>query len=114
MMGKKIVDFRPWGRFEQFAANEKCSVKLLYVKRGKRNSYQYHVNRSEFWHIVSGKVIVTLNGRSKRLEAGGEAVIPLRVKHRVFGVTDAVVLELIKGEFYEEDIVRVQDDYGRK
>ena len=111
---KKIVDKRPWGRFEQFAANEKCSVKLLYAKKGRRNSYQRHKSRSEFWHVVYGHVAVTLNGRKIRLAAGGEVTIPAGAKHRFFGVTDAVILEMIHGRFDEKDVIRLQDDFNRK
>ncbi len=113
-MSKKIVDKRPWGKFEQFTANEKSTVKLLYVKKGKRLSYQYHKGRSEFWHVVSGKIVAVLNGRRIPLRAGGEITIPKMAKHRIIGVEDAVVLELASGKFDENDIVRIEDDFNRK
>jgi mannose-6-phosphate isomerase len=112
-MRKKIVDKRPWGTFEQFTENEKSTVKLLFVKAGKRLSYQYHNHRSEFWHIVSGKALLTLNGKNRIMKTGDEVKIPLRAKHRVKGITDAVILEIAAGDFDEADIVRIQDDFGR-
>lgn len=114
MKSRTIVDVRPWGGFEQFATNERCTVKLLHIKKGKRLSYQYHGLRSEFWHVVSGKVLVTLNGRKSLLEKGDEFLVPAKAKHRISGITGAVVLEITRGKFYEGDIVRLQDDFGRK
>ncbi|MDE1855029.1 MAG: phosphomannose isomerase type II C-terminal cupin domain [Candidatus Micrarchaeota archaeon] len=111
---KKITDVRPWGGFEQFVNNEKCSVKLLYIKKGKRLSYQYHNHRSEVWHVVSGRVLMTINGKNLLLGKGGEAVIPVKAKHRGKGLADAVILEIDYGKFDEDDIVRLQDDFNRK
>src|SRR5208337_98750 len=98
-MPRKLVTIRPWGRFEKFTHNEKCTIKLLYVKKGKRNSYQYHNGRSEFWKIVSGRVLVTLNGKNIYLRAGGEVKIPVRAKHRVKALEDSIVLEITFGKF---------------
>jgi mannose-6-phosphate isomerase len=112
-MREKIVDKRPWGMFEQFTENEKSTVKLLFVKAGKRISYQFHNHRSEFWRIVSGKALVTLNGKNRIMKSGDEVMIPLRAKHRVKGITDAVILEIATGDFDEADVVRIQDDFGR-
>ncbi|MCL5239260.1 MAG: phosphomannose isomerase type II C-terminal cupin domain [Candidatus Marsarchaeota archaeon] len=115
MLSKKVVDVRPWGSEDWFVTNEKCTVKLLYVKKGKRNSYQYHNNReSEFWHIVSGQVLVTLDDKELTLGQGEDIMVPKRAKHRFYGITDATILEIISGEFDERDIVRLQDDFSRK
>lgn len=114
MLGAKVVDHRPWGRWELFADNEKCTVKLLYVKKGKRNSYQYHKHRSEQWYVVSGKALVTINGVERRVKEGGAVKIPKGAKHRVTGLTDTVVLEVIRGTWDENDIVRLEDDFNRR
>ncbi len=104
---------KPWGKFEQFTLNEETTVKLLHVKEGHRLSYQYHLLRSEFWRIVSGKVEVVLDGTRKMLRTGDSIFVPLRAKHRIEGIEDSVVLEIAYGRFDENDIVRVDDDYGR-
>ncbi len=112
-MGTKITDERPWGRFEQFTLNERSTVKLLYIKAGKRLSYQYHRHRSEFWHVVSGEAVVTINGKDKKLRKDGETVVPKLAKHRITGLTDTIVLEVAFGKFDENDIIRIEDDFGR-
>ena len=112
METNKTVE-KPWGRFEQFALNEETTVKLLYVKKGHRLSYQYHLLRSEFWKVVSGKIEVVLDGTRKALKAGDSISVPCRAKNRIEGVEDSVVLEIAYGRFDENDIVRVDDDYGR-
>lgn len=113
-MRRKLTDKRPWGKFEQFTTNEKSTVKLLYVKKGKRLSYQYHKGRSEFWHVLSGRIIVTLNTKQIQLRRGGEISIPTKAKHRIKGLEDSVVLEISSGKFDENDVVRLEDDFKRK
>lgn len=112
-MGAHKTVEKPWGKFEQFTHNEETTVKLLYVRKGHRLSYQYHLLRSEFWKVVSGKVQVVLNGRKKMLRTGDSVPVPLKAKHRIEGITDSVVLEIAYGKFDESDIVRCDDDYGR-
>ena len=112
-MGKIITENRPWGSFERFTVNEKSTVKLVYVKAGKRLSYQYHNKRAEFWKVVCGQVIVTINGKKKTLFKGDMINVPLRAKHRIEAVKNSVILEIAKGAFSEADIVRLQDDYAR-
>jgi mannose-6-phosphate isomerase len=113
-MGRTTEAKRPWGRWERFTANEKTTVKLMYIKKGGRLSYQYHLHRAEFWKVVSGKVKVTLNGRTKILEAGDTSGAPLKAKHRIEGLKDSIILEIAHGDYNENDIVRLQDDYNRK
>ncbi len=113
-MRETIVDNRPWGKFEQFAANEKCTVKLLHVDADKRLSYQYHGKRSEFWKVVRGKVNIVLDGKKKTLSEGDSIEIPIGAKHRIEGVENSVILEIAFGEFDENDIVRLEDDFNRK
>ncbi len=112
-MGKAITDRRPWGYFERFTLNERTTVKLLHVKAGKRLSYQYHKNRSEFWKVVKGEVRAVLKGKPIRLSEGDSVKVPARTPHRIEGIKDAIVLEIAYGKFDEEDIVRIEDDYNR-
>ena len=112
-MEKILYLKRPWGRQEQFTLNERTTVKLLYVKAGRRLSYQYHDKRSEFWRVVKGKVKVTLNGRNKILSDDGMVWLPQGAKHRAEGIEDSVILEIDYGHFDENDIVRLDDDYNR-
>jgi mannose-1-phosphate guanylyltransferase len=105
---------RPWGRFESFALNEQCTVKLVYLDGDKRLSLQYHNNRSEFWKVITGPVKVQLGKDMKVLQTGESITIPKKTIHRLIGAgTNATILEISRGEFDESDIVRLEDDYQR-
>jgi mannose-6-phosphate isomerase len=110
-----LTEKRPWGHFERFTLNEPCTVKLVYVDDNKRLSLQYHNNRSEFWKVVKGPVRVQLGEEKKLLQTGDTIAIPKKTNHRLEGAgTDAIILEISTGEFDEDDIVRIEDDYARK
>lgn len=105
---------RPWGSFEQFVMNQRCTVKLVYLDANKRLSLQYHNNRSEFWKVIKGPVKVQLDDQTRLLETGDSITIPQKAVHRLIGIdTDAIVLEISLGEFAESDITRLEDDYNR-
>jgi len=109
-----LIEKRPWGHFERFTLNEPSTVKLVYVDSDKRLSLQYHNNRSEFWKVIKGPVRVQVGEEKKLLETGESITIPKGTVHRLEGAgTDAVILEISKGDFDETDIVRIQDDYKR-
>lgn len=109
------VEKRPWGHFERFTLNEPCTVKLVYVDGDKRLSLQYHNNRSEFWKVVQGPAKVQINDETKILQTGETITIPKGATHRLAGAgTDAIILEISTGSFDENDIVRLEDDYGRR
>ena len=109
-----LVEKRPWGRFEQFTKNEPCTVKLIYLDPDKRLSLQYHSKRTEFWKVVKGPIKVQLEKETKLLNEGETILIPKMAVHRLIGAgSPAIVLEISMGEFEEEDIVRLEDDYRR-
>lgn len=108
-----MTEQRPWGSFELFTLNEKSTVKLVNVNRGKRLSLQYHSKRSEFWKVVVGKIEVVLNSAKIILKKGETITIPVGAIHRITGIEDSIVLEVSFGEFNEKDIVRLDDDFGR-
>lgn len=109
-----IEEKRPWGRFERFTLNERCTVKLVYVDGDKRLSLQYHNNRSEFWKVIKGPVKVQLGSETKTLQTGETITIPKKGVHRLIGAgSEAIILEISTGEFDESDIVRLEDDYKR-
>ncbi|HEY2214006.1 MAG TPA: phosphomannose isomerase type II C-terminal cupin domain, partial [Acidimicrobiales bacterium] len=83
---------------------------------GKRLSYQRHSQRAEHWFIVSGTAEVTLNGTVSTLQAGQAIDIPREGDHRIAneGTQDVVLIEVQHGTYFgEDDIVRLEDDYGR-
>ena len=105
---------RPWGEFNQFTQNEDTTVKLHTVKPNSAWSLQYHNHRSEFWRIVSGHPVVIIGEKRTEANPGDEFMVEKKELHRVeTGNEEAVILEICYGAFDEEDIVRVEDKYGR-
>lgn len=102
----------------------KLSPKILVVEPGKRLSWQYHFRRAEFWKVVDGEVGVVTSetdreNEMKRYSPGSVITLKRGERHRLLGLdTWGVVAEIwlhtdINNPSDEEDIVRLQDDYGR-
>ena len=105
---------RPWGSFEKFNENERCTVKLLYIKPDSRLSLQYHNKRKEFWKIVKGSAKVEVQNEKSSLKEGDDIIIPPGARHRIQASNiGCIVLEISYGSFDENDIVRIEDDYDR-
>jgi mannose-6-phosphate isomerase len=108
---------RPGGNYTVLDdAEPDHKVKRLVVHPGKRLSYQRHSKRAEHWFIVAGTAQVTLDGRVIELAAGQSIDIPLEGAHRIgnAGDTDVVLIEVQHGTYFgEDDIVRLEDDFGR-
>ena len=105
---------RPWGSFEKFNENERCTVKLLYIEPDSRLSLQYHNNRKEFWKIVKGSAMVEVQNEKSSLKEGDDIFIPSGARHRIQASNiGCIVLEISYGSFDENDIVRIEDDYDR-
>lgn len=105
---------RPWGSFERFVANEVSTIKILHVLPGKRFSLQKHAHRSEFWRVVEGSGTLTLGEEEREVTVGDEVSIPVGTLHRLRGGPNGIkVLEIISGDYDEEDIEHIEDDFGR-
>ena len=78
-----------------------------------RLSLQSHQYREEIWFILSGSIIAQIGSKKRRANPGDLLVIPKKIKHRITGITEAVILEVAFGKVLETDIVRYEDDYGR-
>jgi mannose-1-phosphate guanylyltransferase/mannose-1-phosphate guanylyltransferase/mannose-6-phosphate isomerase len=89
-------------------------VKILTINPGQSSSLQYHHDRDEFWHVLSGNGTATIGDKSIPLHLGDEQFVPRETNHRL-ETTDSelVILELAFGDFDENDIVRLDDRYGR-
>ena len=104
--------------------SSKLSPKILVVQPGKRLSWQYHHRRAEIWRVISGKVSVVTSSTDSEIEYGtlvsGESIrLTQGQRHRLVGLNDwGVVAEIwqhtdVENPSNEEDIVRLQDDFGR-
>jgi mannose-6-phosphate isomerase len=109
-------DRRPWGTFTVLDEGDTFKVKRIEVLPGKRLSYQKHTQRAEHWFVVAGTARVTLDDRDI-IVAKGEAIdIPIGSAHRVENPGDEllVFIEVQRGSYLgEDDIIRLQDDFGR-
>ena len=107
---------RPWGTFENLLDEKCCKVKKIVIKPGQAPSYQYHHKRSEVWIIVQGKATITLDDVVEHYNYGETVLIPQGTKHRVENREDEdlIFIEVQHGSYFgEDDIVRVEDNYGR-
>ena len=105
---------RPWGSFTTFTKNQESTVKLIYVSAGETLSLQYHMHREEFWKVLSGHPQLTIGEDVHEASPDDEFTIPAEVKHQIAAPSDdVVILEISTGYFDEDDIVRLEDKYGR-
>ena len=107
---------RPWGRYEVLQEGATYKVKSIHVSPGKRLSYQRHQKRSEHWYITDGRGEVTLNGEVQKVARGSIVEIPQGMLHRISntGNAELIFIEVQTGSYFgEDDIERVEDDFGR-
>ena len=106
----------PWGKWEVLLSVKGYKVKRISVKPGQRLSYQKHARRQEHWFAVEGKGIVVLDGKEIILVPGEAVDIPVEAAHRAInpGIELFVFIEVQRGSYLgEDDIVRLEDSYGR-
>ena len=117
-------EFFPEEDFQQLKLSEKLSPKILLVAPGKRLSWQYHFRRAEIWRCIGGTVAVatSLTDEEKErhvLNAGEKIKLQQGERHRLIGLEDwGMIAEIWQHTDAihpsdEEDIVRLQDDFGR-
>jgi mannose-6-phosphate isomerase-like protein (cupin superfamily) len=111
-----LHEVRPWGEFFVLSDEATHKVKRIVVRPGQRLSYQRHEQRSEHWFVLSGTASVTLDGVVHTVLPGNAIDIPRGAAHRVEngGADDVVFIEVQHGTYFgEDDITRLDDDYGR-
>ena len=107
---------RPWGTYFVLDDEPGHKVKRISVDAGRRLSYQFHEYRSEHWFITAGQAVVILDGVEHALCPGEAIDVPRRAKHRIEnpGPGQLVFVEVQYGEYFgEDDIIRLDDDFGR-
>lgn len=110
------LTIKPWGSYRVIDVGDGFQVKRLEITPGSRISYQIHQHRSEHWFIVQGTGSVTVDGVERRVEAGETVDVTIRAPHRIANVGDDLLrfIEVQRGDYLgEDDIERLDDDYGR-
>lgn len=109
--------YRPWGSYETLDAGDHFQVKRIEVNPGNKLSLQLHHKRAEHWVVVNGTARVTRGEETFDLSENESTFIPLGTKHRLENATDQPleIIEVQSGTYLgEDDIVRFEDDFGRK
>jgi mannose-1-phosphate guanylyltransferase len=108
--------YRPWGGYSSILNGARFQVKKLFVKPGKKLSLQKHHHRAEHWVVVSGTAEVTIDGKVTMLSENESIYLPLGCVHRLAN-PGKILLELIEvqtGSYLgEDDIIRIEDEFGR-
>lgn len=108
--------FRPWGSYDSIDADDGFQVKRLIVKPGAVLSLQKHAHRAEHWVCVRGTARITRNDEEFDLKPNDSAYIAIGDVHRIAnpGDEDVHIIEVQCGDYLgEDDIVRIEDNYGR-
>ena len=108
--------YRPWGAYETMDLEERFQVKRITVKPGAKLSLQKHFHRAEHWVVVKGTALITNGETETVLKEDQSTYIPLGHFHRLEnpGKIDLELIEVQTGSYLgEDDIVRVDDVYGR-
>ncbi|MCB1518245.1 MAG: mannose-1-phosphate guanylyltransferase/mannose-6-phosphate isomerase [Hyphomicrobiaceae bacterium] len=107
---------RPWGRCIEEVSGDGFKVKRLIVRPGRQLSLQLHRHRAEHWVVVSGTAFVRIGEREQVLEKDQSVYVPKGALHRLSNLSDQPleIVEIQTGAYLEEDdIVRVEDAFGR-
>lgn len=107
---------RPWGHYESLALEDRFQVKRIVVEPGEKLSLQKHFHRAEHWVVVSGTALVTRDHEQLMVAENESIYLPLGCVHRLenVGKISLVLIEVQVGSYLgEDDIVRIEDQYGR-
>ncbi|MCB4825589.1 mannose-1-phosphate guanylyltransferase/mannose-6-phosphate isomerase, partial [Roseicella aerolata] len=108
--------YRPWGHYEGLIQGERFQVKKIQVRPGQKLSLQKHFHRAEHWVVVNGTAVVQRDADSILLRENESIYLPLGCVHRLEnpGMIPLTLIEVQSGAYLgEDDIVRIEDTYGR-
>jgi mannose-1-phosphate guanylyltransferase len=108
---------KPWGTYATLKTEDGYQVKRITVAPGQKLSLQFHHKRAEHWVVTQGKAIVQVGDEEFETGTGEYRYIPLGEKHRLTNIGDSelVLVEVQVGSYLgEDDIVRLEDNYGRE
>ena len=107
---------RPWGFYESLIQGDRFQVKRIVVHPGRQLSLQSHYHRAEHWVVVNGTARVTRDKEVMILRENESVYLPLGCVHRLEnpGKIPLTLIEVQSGAYLgEDDIVRLEDTYGR-
>lgn len=107
---------RPWGTYQTLALGDGYQVKTVTVNPNGCLSLQKHYKRAEHWVVVEGTPTITIADLKKTYQINDKVYIPVETLHRIENTTSlpAKIIEIQIGSYLgEDDIVRVEDIYGR-
>ncbi len=108
--------YRPWGHYEGLILGERFQVKKIQVRPRQKLSLQKHFHRAEHWVVVNGTAVVERDNESILLRENESVYLPLGCVHRLEnpGMIPLTLIEVQSGAYLgEDDIVRIEDTYGR-
>jgi mannose-1-phosphate guanylyltransferase/mannose-6-phosphate isomerase len=108
--------YRPWGFYESLIHSDRFQVKRIVVSPGQKLSLQKHYHRAEHWVVVSGSAVVTRDDEEMLVRENESIYLPLGCTHRLAnpGRIPLTLIEVQSGSYLgEDDIVRIEDTYGR-
>ena len=107
---------KPWGYELRFIRTDRYAGKVLFIKAGSQLSLQYHETKDEAFFVQSGTLDLVLGRAGDQtvvtMRPGDSRHIPHGTVHRFRAVTDTLLFEVSTPEL--EDVVRIEDDYGRE
>jgi mannose-1-phosphate guanylyltransferase/mannose-6-phosphate isomerase len=108
--------YRPWGFYESLIQGDRFQVKRIVVTPGHKLSLQKHFHRAEHWVVVAGSAVVTRDSEEFLVRENESIYLPLGCVHRLEnpGRIPLTLIEVQSGSYLgEDDIVRLEDTYGR-
>lgn len=116
VMGLEFAE-RPWGSWHVIDAADGYKIKRIHVAPGGRLSLQTHRHRSEHWVVIQGEATCTVDDAVVTVSTGSSIDVPLGARHRLCNDSadeELVIVEVQLGGYTgEDDICRLEDDYGR-
>jgi mannose-6-phosphate isomerase-like protein (cupin superfamily) len=108
---------KPWGHEIIWAHTDGYVGKVLVIETGRRLSFQYHEQKDEWIHVLSGRLLLTLEDdggaiADRELGAGEGAHVAVNRRHRYTAIETCTLIEVSTPEL--DDVVRLQDDFGRE
>jgi quercetin dioxygenase-like cupin family protein len=107
----KIVE-KPWGKETWLCVEDEYAGKILEIKKGHRTSMQHHKKKKESIYVLSGTLRIETKKGEKVVKKGETVTLNPGDRHRLCADEDVILIEVSTPEL--DDVVREEDDYGRK